>query len=670
MNTSICLCMIVKNESHVIESTLQNICAHIDLHYWVISDTGSTDDTKEIIEKYFAMKNIPGEIFNDEWVDFGHNRTIALSHARNKGGYIFIFDADDKINGELKLPELTHDMYHLKFASSDQLFTYQRPLLVSNRIEWKFVGVLHEYLTSVGDVSFSVDTIHGEYFVDSGKTGSRSKNPNKYHDDAVVLSKAYETEGDERLRDRYAFYCGQSFKDANDNDNSILWYMKTLQGTNWSQEKYYASLWIGNLFHTQGNNEKAIEYWSKTVEFDKERPEGIVQLMQYFYEKGNHLMVNALYLSSRKFVVYRDDDKLFFDVSTYHKSEYFNSISAFYVQDFDSGYECVKHLLKHNVFIDISIHNLQFYMEKLKSDPDSCAFMFDVVNRHVQSQKNISTYQVDIWNTLLQKQTYLRNDSQIEKYPSKKIKLNQSPMRVMITFTTCKRLDLFKTTVRSILNTWEDFHEIDYWFCVDDNSSVKDAKQMKKLFPWMEFYFKNESEKGHRFSMNLIWEKLNKHKPTYWIHMEDDFLFFKKQSYVLMPIQYLDQMKSQNVNQLLYNRCYAETIDDLDIQGYRPCENCSNCCIHEHIPHHNVGCNYWPHYSFRPSITVVESILSLGNYDSPNQFFEHDYASKYTNAGYQSAYLNEITNIHIGRLTKDRFGNEPNAYTLNNTKQF
>ena len=43
----ICLNMIVKNESHIIETTLITILKYID--YWVISDTGSTDNTIEII---------------------------------------------------------------------------------------------------------------------------------------------------------------------------------------------------------------------------------------------------------------------------------------------------------------------------------------------------------------------------------------------------------------------------------------------------------------------------------------------------------------------------------------------------------------------------------------------------------------------------------------------
>ena len=45
--------MIVKDESHIIEETLTNIMEQMELDYWVISDTGSTDNTKQIINEFF-----------------------------------------------------------------------------------------------------------------------------------------------------------------------------------------------------------------------------------------------------------------------------------------------------------------------------------------------------------------------------------------------------------------------------------------------------------------------------------------------------------------------------------------------------------------------------------------------------------------------------------------
>ena len=56
-NPTICLNMIVKDEADIIINTLSNIVEKIKIDYWVICDTGSTDNTIELI-KNFLMKKI------------------------------------------------------------------------------------------------------------------------------------------------------------------------------------------------------------------------------------------------------------------------------------------------------------------------------------------------------------------------------------------------------------------------------------------------------------------------------------------------------------------------------------------------------------------------------------------------------------------------------------
>jgi hypothetical protein len=80
------------------------------------------------------------------------------------------------------------------------------------------------------------------------------------------------------------------------------------------------------------------------------------------------------------------------------------------------------------------------------------------------------------------------------------------------------------------------------------------------------------------------------------------------------------------------------------------------------------NCGYWPHYSFRPSMIRVDPILMLGNFDSPNLFFERDYADRWYAAGYRSAFVNGIRCLHIGKLTTVK--DEQNAYSLNNEVQY
>ena len=47
---TLCLNMIVKDESHIIIKTLTDLCEKVEFDYWVICDTGSSDDTKELIQ--------------------------------------------------------------------------------------------------------------------------------------------------------------------------------------------------------------------------------------------------------------------------------------------------------------------------------------------------------------------------------------------------------------------------------------------------------------------------------------------------------------------------------------------------------------------------------------------------------------------------------------------
>ena len=344
-NTTICLNMIVKNEAHIIIETLKNLCSYIKFSYWVISDTGSTDNTKKLITEFFEGKGIPGELVEHKWVDFAYNRTKALECAFNKTDYLLVFDADDSIVGDFKMPTIYDcDKYTLRFGIN---FSYVRPLLINNRKKWVFKGVLHEFLENIDPILKS-ETIEGNYHLISGRSGSRNKNPNKYIDDAVILKNAYfkELDTDYSLACRYAFYCAQSYKDAGAKwaNDAIEWYKKCLTLNMWEQEKYNSCLNIGDLYMKQNDHINALKYWYKTVEYDGERIEGIISAVNYLRNDDQHLIVNALY---HRFKNYKPvlQNKLFLLQDIYNDQlEYNNMISAYYVNDKQSGYLCLKKL--------------------------------------------------------------------------------------------------------------------------------------------------------------------------------------------------------------------------------------------------------------------------------------------------------------------------------------
>ena len=286
-----------------------------------------------------------------------------------------------------------------------------------------------------------------------------------------------------------------------------------------------------------------------------------------------------------------------------------------------------------------------------------------------QFNEQVTEADIKKWNILFQ-----MNRQKLISDSPKTFANKENPV-VFISFTTCKRVDLFQETVNSILNHWEDLDRIDYWFCVDDNSSIDDRAIMYNKYPWMDYVFKTSNEKGHRVSMNIIWNKLKQLRPTYWIHMEDDFLFYDKMNYITESIGLFQQCKENgrdDIKQILFNRNYGETIEGLSIKGHENLPFTEKLVVHKHcagsFPYPN--CHYWPHYSFRPAMILTDAVLKLGNYDSPNTFFEMDYAKKWYEQGYQSAFFNKLTNRHIGRLTSERNTAKENAYMLNGENQF
>jgi len=256
--------------------------------------------------------------------------------------------------------------------------------------------------------------------------------------------------------------------------------------------------------------------------------------------------------------------------------------------------------------------------------------------------------------------------------------------RVTLSITTCKRFDLFEKTINSIINCF-DIDMIDNWLCVDDNSSEEDREKMKKLYPFFDFHFKDKSQKGHCNSMNLIKRYVTDiYKTPYLLHLEDDWKFFEKREYIKEAIEILES--DNNIGQCLFNKNYAETSKDNNIVGglLKNTNSGLRYYVHEYVKTQNekqewikkygnntISCNYWPHFSFRPSLIKTKIYNKIGNFNKDSNHFEMEYAFRYFNNNYISVFFENIYSIHIGRLTSERFDeSKPNAYILNNEQQF
>jgi GT2 family glycosyltransferase/tetratricopeptide (TPR) repeat protein/SAM-dependent methyltransferase len=145
------LCMIVRDSSRTLPACLESIRPWVD--EMVVVDTGSTDDTVDIIRRF------GGRPYHFPWCDcFSTARNESLRHAR--GRWLFWMDSDDTITPECgrKLRELAYSecdpsilgfvvQVHCPGEDGDlDVTAVDHVKLIRNRPELRFEGRIHEQI--------------------------------------------------------------------------------------------------------------------------------------------------------------------------------------------------------------------------------------------------------------------------------------------------------------------------------------------------------------------------------------------------------------------------------------------------------------------------------------------------------------------------------------------
>lgn len=254
------LCMIVKNESHVIIRCLDSLKRLLD--YVLIVDTGSDDGTPQVITNWLQEKKIPGEVVIEPWKNFAYNRTFALKKLKEKDhiDYALMIDADEilvfdeNFDVDKFKSELWADIYDIMTQMGG--LSYNRPTLTSNKRNSRYEGVVHEFLAM--DDGGSRDVAKGFHNCPI-QDSARNKSENKYLQDAKLLESALDDpETGEWFRSRYTFYLAQSYRDAGLYEKSLERYLERTKQGFWQEEIYMS-------FYTAANLMKMMNYPKEQV---------------------------------------------------------------------------------------------------------------------------------------------------------------------------------------------------------------------------------------------------------------------------------------------------------------------------------------------------------------------------------------------------------------------
>ena len=331
--SSLCLNMIVKNESKIILRFLESV--YLLLDSYCICDTGSTDNTIDLITYFFNEKKIPGKIIQEPFRDFGYNRTFSLQSCQDPNSciyadYILLLDADmiviinpDNIYN-LKKNLLNYDA-HLVNQGTDK-FHYKNVRFIKNHKDIIYWGVTHEYVQLPKNSTLHTIDKEDFFILDIGDGGCKE---DKIERDIRLLKRGLQEVPN---NDRYTFYLANSYRDKGDYEMAIEYYKKRIELKGWIEEIWYSNYMIGNCYKRLNQWEKAIYFWLEAYEIYPCRIENLYKIIKYYRIHGKHYLANIFYhLANKERIKTKTWEYLFTELDIYYyKLDYELSIFGYY----------------------------------------------------------------------------------------------------------------------------------------------------------------------------------------------------------------------------------------------------------------------------------------------------------------------------------------------------
>ena len=619
--------MIVRDEMHIVREALDTVAPHIDS--WVIVDTGSSDSTADTITAYMAGAGIPGELRERPWRDFGSNRTEAVGLCRGRADYIWVFDADDVVAGDLDLAGLSADSYllrHREYRRGEERRSWHKRLL-RDGLGWRFDGIVGEEAVCADPTTER--RLPGEYWIDVRRAGYRCRTAGARERETELLLAAVDRDPADASS---AFNVAELHYEAGNHAQASECYRRRAEMSEGDEESFISLLRRGECLTALGEPwEKVIAAYLKAWSARPARAEPLYEIAHH-YRLAGEFELGYLFAERASEIPIPDGDRLQVAADVYGwRAADERALCAYYTGRVEESFDLWRSLLERGGLPE---------SERARVETNSGFCVPQLLElRAEHPSETIATLAVR------QRMDDLDGD-------------------VTVTITSCRRLALFERTVNSFLQCCTDLDRVGRWLCVDNGSSDADRAWMRQRYPFIEFIETESPAAGLVDSLNLLQQAVTS---KFWLHLEDDWQFFWKGPYIERATEILDD--DPTVAQVAFNRNYAEALEGPATGGEVKHTGSGGLRYLLHTTGSTEGAGtvaHWPHFTLRPSLMRTDAIRSVGRFAPGSKHFELEFGERYTAAGMKTAFVDAINCLHTGRLASGDDGDtgRPSAFEL------
>lgn len=285
-------CLIVKNEKDHIEEVLTSLIGFDEI---VVVDTGSTDNTIELAQKY-TDKVFTDYLWNDDFAE-------ARNHAMKKctGDFILSIDADEflhdgglekirKIAEEAPEDQLT---FVVVMYGKDSNQTHFPPRLFRNNagVEWR--GAAHESL-------FPVQKNMTDIQITYGYSTAHQLDPDRMF---RILDKEVTERGNQTSRNLY--YLAREHWYRKDWNNAYLLFKNCVEKSTWPPEKSDALLYMSRIAFINQQGDNAREHCLRAIEINPDFKEALVFMAELHFEPWKHKWLRLAEVATNEDVLFK-----------------------------------------------------------------------------------------------------------------------------------------------------------------------------------------------------------------------------------------------------------------------------------------------------------------------------------------------------------------------------